>query len=162
MSRELRLSSPAAPWLQSLQPASHPHTPSPPNRRYFALNPIIDKFSFKKGCQVRSAGQYKTGTHIVRYIIWSQRRQQNVYGTSPPAYLWRIHKSARARARRHGAIFSRKRWYKSVIHRQLDLDPWQKSSVFVSLVSSPVQLWQPTNRPTVYTCTVTHPYIYPH
>jgi len=33
MSRERRLSSPAAPWLQSLQPASHPHAadaPPPP------------------------------------------------------------------------------------------------------------------------------------
>lgn len=41
--------------------------PPTPNRRYFALNPIIDKFSFKKGCQVRSAGQYKTGTHCSVY-----------------------------------------------------------------------------------------------
>jgi hypothetical protein len=76
ISRERRLSSPASPWLQSLQPASHPRllplhpsflTPKP---CYFALNQITDKFSFKKACQLSSAGQYKTGSE-----------RQNVYWT---------------------------------------------------------------------------------
>jgi len=33
MSRERRLSSPAAPWLQSLQPASHPHAADAPHHQ---------------------------------------------------------------------------------------------------------------------------------
>jgi hypothetical protein len=78
MSRERRLSSPASPCLQSLQPASHTHRGTPTPLHYFALNPIIDKFSFTVACHLGSSGQHKAGRHVIRYTVQPEQ-MQNIY-----------------------------------------------------------------------------------
>jgi hypothetical protein len=58
-----------------------PTSRGPPlSPHYFALNPIIDKFSFTLVCHLGSSGQHKTGRHIIQYTIQPEQ-MQNIYWT---------------------------------------------------------------------------------
>ena len=134
--------------LTSKSATRKPPTAPPPteNPRYFALNPIIDKFSFKKGCQVRSAVQYKTDTHCSVYHFKRTATAKCLLNPATSVFV----KNSLKRGREHGAIFSRKMYYKSAMYKLLDLHPWHDSCLFVSLLSSPVH--HPANGP--YCCYV--------
>lgn len=152
MSRERRLSSPASPWLQSLQPASHPR-----------LLPFLSHTKTMLLCTESNYWQILVQEGLSTKFCWTiQNRQRTAKCllNLTQQCLWKIHKRAR------GHIVSIK--IQPAIVKSVKLEaigPWE----FDPCLPGPRQLQNPGTRPTVILSTnifyrkdtVTRSYIYP-